>query len=609
VTAAGRSAVAGWGHAATIATALAALAALGWEGWPDLLMDFGRELYVAWRLAEGDALYRDVASFYGPLSPYANALWFRLFGAGVRTLVLANLALLALTTAVLWALARRGSGGGRLAATVAALAFLSMCGLAQRVSSGSFNFAAPYSHEATHGFLLAAASVWAAVRLVQSAAWPWAGVAGALAGVSFLTKPESFVAALGTSAACVALALARPGRRPPWAHTLAAYAAGLLLPPALAFALLAAAMPAADAARGVAGSWAYSGNADLAALPYFAWSMGTDDVFGNLGTIARATVVQAVLFGAALLAAVGSRHGSRRAAVLAAASAIGVASLLLAVRDTQGWVHVARPLPVWTLAAVAWSAWSLWRVRAHEGLFALHAARFGLALFALLFLPRMLLHGRLYHYGFVLAAPAVVLVAAMTVDWIPRALQNRGRAGIVFRAAALAALAVTAGLSVQLTHGWMQAKRWTVGAGADRIRADVRGAFVNATLQAVPALLPAGGRVAVLPEGVTINYLLRTRSSIPFVTVLPSDVATFGEGAFLDAFQRDPPEVILIVHRDTREFGAPFFGADYARALAEWIGARYVPAGRAGDAPLRDGSRFGIAALRRRDAPPAATRP
>ena len=27
-----------------------------WGAWPDPLVDFGREAYVAWRLAEGDAL-------------------------------------------------------------------------------------------------------------------------------------------------------------------------------------------------------------------------------------------------------------------------------------------------------------------------------------------------------------------------------------------------------------------------------------------------------------------------------------------------------------------------------------------------------------------------
>ena len=46
--------------------------------WPDALIDFGRELYVPWQLTLGKVLYRDVQSYYGPLSPYINALWFKL---------------------------------------------------------------------------------------------------------------------------------------------------------------------------------------------------------------------------------------------------------------------------------------------------------------------------------------------------------------------------------------------------------------------------------------------------------------------------------------------------------------------------------------------------
>ena len=61
-----------------------------WGTWPNVLVDFGRELYVPWRLAEGEVLYRDIAYFNGPLSPYLNALWFRLFGVGLRTLVVCN---------------------------------------------------------------------------------------------------------------------------------------------------------------------------------------------------------------------------------------------------------------------------------------------------------------------------------------------------------------------------------------------------------------------------------------------------------------------------------------------------------------------------------------
>ena len=42
-----------------------ALLAWTWRAWPDPLVDFGRELYVPWRLAEGDALFRDVLR-HGP---------------------------------------------------------------------------------------------------------------------------------------------------------------------------------------------------------------------------------------------------------------------------------------------------------------------------------------------------------------------------------------------------------------------------------------------------------------------------------------------------------------------------------------------------------------
>ena len=46
------------------------MAAWTWRTWPDILIDFGREAYVAWRLTEGDVLPRDVVYVSGPLSPY-----------------------------------------------------------------------------------------------------------------------------------------------------------------------------------------------------------------------------------------------------------------------------------------------------------------------------------------------------------------------------------------------------------------------------------------------------------------------------------------------------------------------------------------------------------
>ena len=56
-----------------------------WRKWSDPIIDVGRELYVPWQITQGRVLYRDIASLFGPLSPYVNALWFTLFGVSLRT--------------------------------------------------------------------------------------------------------------------------------------------------------------------------------------------------------------------------------------------------------------------------------------------------------------------------------------------------------------------------------------------------------------------------------------------------------------------------------------------------------------------------------------------
>ena len=588
-----------WADAAAVSAAFLALAAWTWGTWPDATMDFGRELYVAWRMADGEVLYRDVASFYGPLSPYVNALWLRLFGTSLRTLALCNMAVLAAVTAVLWAIVRRGCSG-RWGPTSGALAFLPLCGFVQLVSAGSFNFVAPYAHEATHGFVLAAAAVLASLLLVETGRLRWAAAAGAAAGLAFLTKPETFVAGAGASAAGVALALLRPGRRPRPAPTLATFAGAMLVPPAGAFALLAAAMPTADACTGVLGSWAFVGNEEVRRLPYFAWSMGTSDVAGSLGVLLRAAALQVgVLAPAAVLAWVAGKR-PRLVRPLALLAALAVLLALAPAWRSRAWLGVARPLPLWALGALAASGWMLHRGRA-EAPFDRQAARAVLATFALLLLPRMLLHSRLYHYGFVLAVPGVVLVVAALVDWIPAALDRRGASGAVFRAASLAALAVAIAFHLGETRGWLAVKGFTLGDGPDRFRADFRAPYLTAALRGIGGLARPGDTLAALPEGVMLNYLLRVRTSIPYLTMLPSDVAKFGEDELLGALQRNPPALVALVHRDSAEFGPRFFGRDYAQRTVEWIRRHYEPAGRAGDPPFQPGSTFGVSVWRLRE--------
>src|SRR5262245_36003925 len=95
-----------------------------WGTWPDLLVDFGREVYTPWQLTRGKVLYRDVASFYGPLSPYLNSVWMRVLGVSLRSVVLANIAITAALTWMLYEILL--TIGGRVSAVAGALVFITI---------------------------------------------------------------------------------------------------------------------------------------------------------------------------------------------------------------------------------------------------------------------------------------------------------------------------------------------------------------------------------------------------------------------------------------------------------------------------------------------------
>jgi len=50
-----------------LATTFATMAAIGWYRWPEVLIDYGRELYFPWRISAGEMLYKDLLHLYGPL--------------------------------------------------------------------------------------------------------------------------------------------------------------------------------------------------------------------------------------------------------------------------------------------------------------------------------------------------------------------------------------------------------------------------------------------------------------------------------------------------------------------------------------------------------------
>jgi hypothetical protein len=585
--------------AAALAIACAFVGLAGWSfgKWLDVLVDFGRELYVPWRLQSGDVLYTDVAHFNGPLSQYLDALWFWCFGVGLSTLVWANLFVLAAIVVAVFFLLERFSSA--LTATAAVMVFLFIFAFGHLVAYGNYNFVTPYSHEVVHGFGLSLAALLCVLRCSGKSP-QWDVATGCLLGIVFLTKAELFVAATLAVGACrFCIARGRTPESDPIWRAVARLVVGALIPVVFAWWLLSLAMPAADALAGTLGSWPGIFAGDTAALQFYQRGMGIDQIVAN-GT---SMWIEFAVFSAIVTVVIAmDRLSAGLPRWLRYSVAFGLVMLIatgiLWLRPTgPNWMQIGRSLPL-VAVGCTWLAWRRWR---RVGSLS-ECAGIGFAVFALALLPKMILAARVYHYGFALAAPAAMLMVVAAADWIPAELRRFGSSGRVFRGVALLLIAVATWNYVEISAQRFESKVAVVGEGPDAFLArppqtgvlSGRADAVKTVLAQLEAL-PEDATVLVLPEGVMLNYLARRRSPTRFITFLPPELVLFGEDRIVRALAADPPTAVVLVHKDTREYGYPLFGRDYGRAIMQWVREGYEPSGPPiGDEPLVPGSRFGI---------------
>ena len=126
--------------------------------------------------------------------------------------------------------------------------------------------------------------------------------------------------------------------------------------------------------------------------------------------------------------------------------------------------------------------------------------------------------------------------------------------------------------------------------------------MVEEALRRIEQRFPEDATLLVLPEGVMLNYLLRRPTPTRFISFMPPELILFGEERMLEALDAHPPDGVILVHKDTSEYGLPLFGRDYGRRIFDWVERRYRPvAAPLGHPPLQPGSVFGISILEARD--------
>jgi len=104
-------------------------------------------------------------------------------------------------------------------------------------------------------------------------------------------------------------------------------------------------------------------------------------------------------------------------------------------------------------------------------------------------------------------------------------------------------------------------------------------------LEAIGRVSAPGERVLVLPESYGIDVLFRLREVSPLPWATPGWFDERIETQLLRRVEGSPPDLVVLIRREFKEYRSEPFGVGYGLALSEWCSRNYrvvatLPAGR-----------------------------
>lgn len=567
-----------------------------WERWGNPLVDCGREMNQPLRLASGEMLYSGVRHIYGPLSPYVNALLYKIFEPSLGVLYADGIVTAMIILTMVYWLSRRLMG--RSASTAATLSVMWLCAFKQ-----AGNYVLPYSYSALHGCALGLVSLALLIRFIErressKPRYAMLAMSGAVAGLAMLAKTEMGLAALSAGIAGVALTCS-PNVRRILVHGL------VYLAPALLFVL---GVYGYFIARTGWNTIAHESFLFFRNLPpelvYFNKRVsGFDQPLQSIVQMLGATVRLAALGG--VIATVSMLFSRRRHEPSAAHIKMSDLSVSDAGRASYGQIWLLLALSIAVFVVVPFSGALNWEKGPYLampvlliGLIAFEFARYRkqiskgesnvqtivllvITVYALASLARVILRVRSGGaYASYLLPGSVIL---FTYGWAQpfgdlfrdgktRRLARNIAIGVILADAVLTAGLLSIRYRDKNTY-LLKTDRGTMLAVPDL------GQSMNEAISFIKRETNDGDPVAVMPEGTSLNFFTGRPNPLREEITTPGYLDEAGETRAIKQLIESNTKLILLTNRATPEFGAKVFGQDYCRTLMWWIEQNFEECG------------------------------
>jgi hypothetical protein len=575
---------------------------LSWMRWGDLIVDTGKEWYFPAQILSGKVLYRDLIWLYGPLVPYLNALFFRIGGVQIGSLVVSGMVSLVLTVYALHHLAKAVLGA--LLAVLVVVTFIMVFAFGYYVSPCNYNFIIPYTYASTYGLAFALLGIFFFQKKKETAGKIPGILAVLFLSAALLTRVEVGVMTLTAIVLPTILEFIADKSRG-WPHFRVVLTAAFVSGGA---AVLVIFIFFEIFLRGETGTW----KAVIEHVSHRGTIEGNLSGFNNVGDNLRVWFISCFLYALFTLLFAGAGFAASAiqgplslfkrpySSAVVAIMTLGLTYYIFV--SFFGYQAQFRCLPLICLIVGALSARNLYRGQDVDK----ESLVLTLSLFSFLILLRIFLRVWPGHFGFTLIVPGLIVYYLFFLRMVPSFFPESGmgffvKGGFVF----LSLFFILA--YVKTSFNWYSKSTLEVASSRGSLSFFPTEPYLSSKqfLEYLQQNTLSDETLVVFPEGISFNFLADRTNPLTDYIYNPVDLAPEGTSSrVIDQLGRYRVNYVAVLQRDTTEQGFSSFGKDYGADIMGYILKNYDLQKVFGSFPYTS-DRFGIALFKRKMNPAA----
>lgn len=571
------------------------LLSIGWLKWGDILIDTGEQLWIPAQILNGKVLYEDILYIFGFFSAHSLAFVYKIFGVNIISLVGCGIALTVLMVVLLYKISTLFID--KKISLLVILTFLYVFAFGFYVGPCIFNFILPYRFESEFFIVFLSLALWLFLKFIftgkEKYLLSWSA-AMCFAFYSRILMPiPSYLAFLVLGEIYIRKNSAKsPGR---WRMYLIS-PLFIGLSGYLCYALF---MTKAQSISVLTESLSYC-------LRYVATERSFNMLLAGLNNAATNTSLMLVSFAAHLLliflltlCLLGISSFSIREKKTHLSFILAVIAIPVILIYTQGQDIISMQYRCLPLILMTGAVYSIKKLRSSE--YKEPLALLTLFLISLSLIPRIFFRTLPYPYGFYLLPLSLICYYFFFFKLLPGFLQGYFNKQIKYYSLLLGIFFISLIIPyVKKSFSMYAAKNIKVetARGPLFFSEELKASRFKEVIRYLKENTQEKDTLVVFPEGIWLNYLLPRENPLKSYAYNPPTIRLAGEGTVISALIQNKVDYIVILQRETGEYGYPRFGIDYGPRISSWIYAHYSVVAQVGPPPYTS-DEFGAVILKK----------